>query len=260
MQMINSFNSIYEKLHISILSQGYPLLDQIDSLFYNILEDSEISKINQEVLKLFSQISFSIIILIVTIILFKNLILSIQNKEKENVYSILLKIAALYIISNNSEFILKYLLEIFNIFNEIILDFGKNIIKKEISFKNLSNILTKLKIKNNDLFSIEGIINMAICYGTINIIINMSVKYVVFNLFIVLAPIMVLFYYSETTKRISIRWFKNIVYFLISQLLIKVILIFPIMYGKDDLILRVIILGVLYLFYKIDMYLKEIIL
>lgn len=259
MQILNQFNAIYEKLYVSILNQGYPLLDTIDGLFYDIIKNNRISKMNTELINLFSKISFSIVIFIVTLSVFKYFILSIENKEKENLLYILIKIAIVYIISNNSKFIIDYIINIFSIFNDLILEFGHDVLNKDISFKSLVDILTMFKVSNNDLFSIEGIINMAICYGTINFIISMSVKYVVFNLFIVISPIMLLFFYSGSTQKIASIWLRNIIYFMFSQVLIKIILVFPIMYGENDIILRIIVLGVLYLFYRIDMYIKELV-
>ena len=125
--------------------------------------------------------------------------------------------------------------------------FCKEFVKKDLNFTTLKENIYNIKgIEKSDFLSVLGLIKGMISFGSISMLITLSIRYVTVILLILISPIAILALCSDSTSGFSKMWFK-------------LILIIPITY-KDtkSSIYKVIILGSLYLLYKLNSFINNI--
>ncbi len=259
--IVGNLNLLSEKIFKVLEAEVYEILDKIINITPDIL--------NNEPLKtLFvSNKSNGIIMIANALILFYVLhyivlqMISIYNgKNIENVYQFIFKIIVIGILVNNSHFICEIILKIFNSLSYGVDIFCKEFVKKDLNFTTLKENIYNIKgIEKSDFLSVLGLIKGMISFGSISMLITLSIRYVTVILLILISPIAILALCSDSTSGFSKMWFKTLLINLSMQIFIKLILIIPITY-KDtkSSIYKVIILGSLYLLYKLNSFINNI--
>lgn len=259
--VISNLNMLSEKVFKVLEREVYETLDIIIDITPEIL--------NKEPLKsLFSKGDINGIIIIANALILLYIlhyiitqIISIYNgKNIENIYQFLLKVIIIGILVNNSHFICEIILKVFNGLSNGINIFCKSFIKKDITFTVLKESIYQIKgIDKSDFVSIEGLIKGMISFGSISALITLSIRYVTVILLILISPIALICLCSNTTKDITKVWFKMLFINLSIELFVKLIILIPIVY-KDtkSTIYKVILLGTLYLLYKINSFVEKI--
>lgn len=259
--VISNLNMLSEKVFKVLEREVYETLDIIIDITPEIL--------NKEPLKsLFSKGDINGIIIIANaLILFYILhyiitqIVTIYNGKKiENIYQFLFKVIIIGILVNNSHFIYEMILKIFNGLSNAIDIFCKSFAKKDVTFSILKESIYQIKgIDKSDFVSIEGLIKSMISFSSISVLITFSIRYVTVILLILISPIAIICLCSNSTKGITKVWLKTIFINLSIQLFVKLIILIPVVY-KDtkSSLYKVILLGSLYLLYKINSFVEKI--
>ena len=259
--IISNLNLLSNKIFKILEKEVYATLDNIINITPDIL--------NKEPLKtIFTKEETNGVILIVNaLILFYILhfiisqIISIYNgKNIENIYQFIIKIIIIGILVNNSYFICELILKVFNGLSNAIDIFCKNFIDKDITFSVLKENIYKLKdIDKSDLISIEGLIKSTLSLSSVSILITLSIRYVTVILLLLISPIAIICLCSNITSGFSKIWFKTLFINLSMQIFIKLVILIPIVY-KDtkSSMYKVILLGSLYLLYKINSFISSI--
>lgn len=259
--IISNLNLLSEKLFKILEKEVYTTLDNIINITPDIL--------NNEPLKtLFTKDEINGIVIIANaLILFYVLhfvitqAISIYNgKNIENIYHFIIKVIIIGILVNNSHFICELILRLFSGISNAIDIFCKSLIGKDITFSVLKENIYKLdNINKSDLISIEGLIKSTLSFSSISILITLAIRYVTVILLILISPIAIICLCSDITSGFSKMWFKTLFINLSTQLFIKLVILVPIVY-KDtkSSMYKVILLGSLYLLYKINSFISNI--
>ena len=259
--VISNLNIFSEKVFKVLEKELYEKLDNILNITPDIL--------GKEPLKyLFTEGEINGIIIIANaLILFYVLhyiitqIISIYNgKSIENIYQFLIKIVIIGILVNNSYFICELILKIFNGISNGIDIFCKGVVNKDITFTVLKNKIYDINgIEKSDFISVEGILKSMISIGSVSLLITLSIRYVTIILLLLISPIAIIALCSNFTSGFSKMWLKTLFINLSMQIFIKLIILIPIVY-KDtkSSIYKVILLGSLYLLYKINSFIGNI--
>lgn len=259
--ILSNLNLLSDKVFKILEKEIYTTLDSIIDITPDIL--------SKEPLKtLFAKNDINGIILIAnTLILFYIIhyiitqIISIYNgKNIENIYQFIIKIIIVGIFVNNSHFVCELILKTFNGISNAVDVFCKNFVGKDINFSVLKENIYKLKnIEKSDIVSIEGLIKSILSFSSISILMTLAIRYVTVILLILISPIAVICLCSSSTSGFSKMWFKTLFINLSMQIFIKLIILVPIVY-KDtkSSMYKVILIGSLYLLYKINTFISGI--
>ncbi|MEG0073766.1 MAG: hypothetical protein RR922_04750 [Clostridia bacterium] len=260
MEILNSFNSIYEKLLLAVEKQIFPQIDQLMKAYYNILNnDSNISKNITKINDVFNMLCFSLVIFILTYYIAQNITSLYNGENRENIFKLFIKLICVYIIASNSMFIFKTFINIFDIISQYISIEGEKIIGCALEFKSLSSKISLLDTSAKDLFSLDGLIMSIVCYGAVNLLVACSVRYVCMLLCMIISPIVMMSVSIKQWRFIGIKYVKLIFILFISPIIMQTLLILPLMFkDNNDALYKIVLLGTLQILYKIENYIKEI--
>lgn len=259
--ILNNLNIVGEKLFKSVESQVYTTLDNILNISADIFKVEPLKtltsggNLNGIVL-----ISNALIIFYVVYFVLLQFINSYNGNEIKNPYKYIFKLIIVAILVNNSYFICKEILNVFDGVNESINLFGKELVGSNLSFESLKMKIMEIdKYLSNDLVSLNGVIKTAISFGSLTVLLNLSVRYVTLILLILISPLAILTLSSNLSSGIFFTWLKSFIINLVVQIFVKLIFIIPLIYKDvDDIIYKIILVGSIYLIYRINSFVKEI--
>ncbi len=259
--ILNNLNTVGEKLFKSVESQVYNTLDNILNVSVNIFKVEPLKtltsggNLNGIVL-----IANALIVFYIVYFVLLQFINSYNGNEIKNPYKYIFKLIIVAILINNSYFICKEILSIFDGINDSIGLFGKELTGSKLSFESLKvKIMEMDKYLSDDLVSLNGVIKTAISFGSLTVLLNLSVRYVTLILLILISPFAILTLSSNLSSGIFFTWLKSFIINLSVQTFVKLILIIPLMYKDvNDIIYKIILVGSIYLIYKINNFVKEI--
>lgn len=258
--IINSLNLISEKLFKSVEGEVYTTLDKIVNISPKILRSEPLkdiffeNKISGIVL-----IANSLIMFYITYYIFTQLVSLYNGNTAENVYIFIIKLVVISILVNNSYFICEVILDITSEITNVIEIYGKDISKQEISFSNLKEKILSIKdFMKNDLLSLDGLIKGVISFGAITILINFSIRYVTVIFLIIIFPLSLITLISNITSGIFKSYFKLLIITLLTQIIVKLVILIPLMYKDvDSIMYKIILVGSIYIIYRINTFVKE---
>ena len=257
--ILNNLNVVFEKLFKSVEEQVYTTLDQIVTISPKILKEEPLSYLIDSTNNGLVLIANSIVIFFIIYFAFTQIINLYYGDNVENAYKFIIKITIIMIIVNNSYEICDEILNLINIITETFDDFFYTLTKKNIGFESLkNNINTVQDFLNNDIVSLNGIIQGMLSFGIISILINFAIRYVTVIFLILVSPLAVACSSSNISKGIFISWIKIFIVNLFVQIIVKIIILIPLMFKDvNSLMYKVIVIGSIYLIYKVDMFVKE---
>ncbi len=164
------------------------------------------------------------------------------------------------VLATNSFFLCDTVLSLNNAFTESIKIAGKQITNKEINFKAFNEIVINLEEHmEKDNVSLDGIIKGFISFGAITLVINYAVRYVTIIFGIIISPLAIMFACSDVTKGIFKSWIRMMIINLCFQWIVLVLLIIPISFKEQSGDwFKIIIVGTIYLLYKMNQFIQEI--
>lgn len=256
--ILDSLNIVLEKIYSSVESNVYKLLDKLTTISPNIL--------NQEPLKQIFKDDSGIIFVAISLFLFyvlqyviMKLIAMYNGRNPENAFKFTLRVILTIVLVSSSEYICKMVLEINEMFTEIITSVGENISKHEISFIGFSEVITDLEeYMGKDNLGIDGLIKGFISFGAVTLLIQYSVRYVTIIFCILVMPFAIMLSITNTTRGIFYSWIKLCIINLSQQWIVKLLLIIPLSFKNIETdIFKIIVLGTIYLLYKLNVFSKE---
>lgn len=259
--IITNINIVLEKIYSSIDGKVYNLLDDLCVISTDIITKNPLNKIfidgsdkGMEVIA-FSLISCYVISLMV------EYMMSMYNGNKpSSIYKRVIKIIICSVFMSSSIYICKVVININYIFTEMIADIGETLVGEKICFESFKEKITDLnEYMNQDFVSLDGIIKGFVSFGTITLLINYASRYVTIIFIILTSPIAIMFSASNLTRGIFKAWIKTGITNLFIQWITMFILIVPLAFNEiGTTIYKVIIVGTIYLMYRINSFSREI--
>lgn len=256
--IIDSLNVLLEKIYSSVESNVYDLLDKLTTISPNILKQEPLKQIFKDDNGIIFVASSLFLFYILQYVIMK-LVAMYNGKNPENIFKFTLRVILTIALISSSEYLCKTVLEINEMFTEIITSVGKNISKNEISFVGFSEVITDLEeYMEKDNLGIDGLIKGFISFGSITLLIQYSVRYVTIIFCILVMPFAIMLSITSTTRGVFHSWIKLCIVNLCQQWIVKLLLIIPLSFKNIDTdIFKVIVLGTIYLLYKINVFSKE---
>lgn len=258
--ILNSINTILEKIFKSTEGEVFKKLDEILIIDSKILYKEPLNtlyiKAESEGLILLCS-SFILFFCIYYLIL--RMVALYNGESVENIYRYVLRIIICVICSFSSVFICEQILNLNGLLTEIICSIGKDLTGEKICFEGLKEIILNLSdYMSEDAISVDGIIKGVISFGALTILINFSIRYVTVIFLIFVSPIVIMFASSSTTYGIFKSWTKMFAINLLVQNIVILILILPLSFKKiDNDLYKLILVGSIYLIYRINSFSKE---
>ena len=258
--IINSLNVISQKLFNAVETQIYQALDNIINISPKILTQEPLKniffkdKINGIILIANSFILFYIVYFILI-----QLISIYNGKQIPNIYFFIVKVIVITLIVNNSYFLCELSLEFIDALTDAISMYGKDIAGQNICFESLKETILSIDdLIKSELISLNGLIKGVISFGIVTILINFSIRYVTIIFLIIVSPFAIMSNIADITGGLFKSWIRMYTSNLFMQIVIKLILIIPLMYkDKNSVMYKIILVGSIYLIYRVAEFTKE---
>lgn len=261
--IIDTINSIFEKLFASIDNNLYSALDNITLINSDILNDKTFEKIfGTSTSNGILIIANSLLIGFILYYSIKYLLSHITYHQVEHPFSFIIKLIIFGIFMNYSFSIIKIIIDLNYNITLAIQNLGENIFNCQISFSELiTKINTNISIETSsiDIFSIDGIIKGTLSFSLLNLILSYSFRYIMIKLFILLSPFAFLSLCLDTTSWFFKSWIKNLFSLLFIQIIIYLILLllFSFDFSNSNILNKFIYIGGLYSLIKANSFVRE---
>lgn len=258
--ILNSINTIAEKIFKSVEGEVFKGLDELLIINEKILDKEPLKtlfvKADGEGLMVLAM-SFVIFFLVYYII--ARTIAMYNGENVDNILKYVLRIVICVVCSASSLFLLEQILNINGLLTEVIANIGKDLTSEKICFESLREMVINLdEYMTEEALSIDGIIKGVISFGATTILINFSIRYVTLIFLILISPIAIMFAASSATYGIFKGWLKMLCGNLLIQNIVIVILMIPLSVKKvNNDLFKIILVGSIYLLYRINNFSKE---
>lgn len=258
--ILNSINIIAEKIFKSVEGEVFEKLDNLLILDTKILKQEPLKTLfidaKDEGLIVLST-AFIIFFFIYYILV--RLISMYNGEDTENIFKYILRIIICVICSICSPFICEQILLLNGMLTDVIASVGQTLVKEEICFEALREVVINLdSYMQSDALSIDGIIKGVISFGATAILISFSIRYVTVIFLIMVSPLAIMFISSSATYGIFKSWIKMLLTNLFVQNIVVIILMFPLVIkGANSDMFKIVLLGSIYLLYKINNFTKD---
>lgn len=259
--ILNNLNIIAEKLFKSVETQVFKTLDDIVIIGTDILKTEPLkniffeSKVNGLII-----IANSLILFFFIYYVLSNLIIMYNGNKVSNMYSFVIRIIFVTILVNSSYYICEQVLNILELFTNSIDIFAKDLAGQSVSFVNLKETIISINdFMKSDVLSLDGIIKGMISFGAISVLINFSIRYVTVIFLVIISPFALVSLASDLSVEFFKTWIKLFFTNLLVQIVVKLFILIPLMYKHTNSVMyKIILVGTIYLIYKINNFSKEI--
>ena len=261
--IINTINTIFDKIFSSIDKNLYEILDDLTFVNSDILEEKYFEKI------LGTSTSNGILLianaLIIGFLLYfgiKYLFSNFTYSKIEHPMQFIFKIIIYAILMNSSYFIIEQILNFNYNICLAIRNLGEDLFKQEICFNNLITSINKnLEIGKGsfDIFSIDGLIKGTLTISLLNLVLSYAFRYIMIKVFIILSPFAFISLCLQNTSWFFKSWYRNLFSLLIIQIIVAIVILilFSITYSKNDLLTKFIYIGGIYALIKANSFARE---
>ena len=188
--IINSLNTVSEKLFKSIEGEVYSRIDDLVNITPKIFKEQPLKEIFfQDKINLLVLIANSLILFyIIYFVILK--IISIYNGNKsQSVYIFVLKLIIVAALVNSSYYLCQEIINLVSLFTDCIDGVLEDIAGQTINFENLNESILKIDdLMKSDMLSLDGVIKGVISFGSISILINFAIRYVTIIFLIIVSP------------------------------------------------------------------------
>ena len=261
--VFNSINDVFSKIFYSIDENIYNTLDDITFINLEIIENSKINKIignnsSEGILLICNALILGIVLYYSINYLISHLTLSRVEKPSQFIF----KLIIFSILMNGSIWICMQIVDIVSIVTNSIRQIGESLFKESICFSNFIEIINeKIYVEENlNIFSFDGVIKSFVTVGFMNLIFSNSLRYIMIQVFIIISPFGFMCLISGKTEYFFKRWLICFLSLLVEQILISVILILAFSLEKniDDIIVKLLYVGIIYALIKANTYMNQI--
>ena len=261
--IIDTINTIFEKLFASINNNLYSALDHITFINSDILKDDTFEKIfGTSTSNGILLIANSLLLGFIVYYSIRLLMSHVTYHQVERPFSFIIKLIVFGIFMNYSFSIVQIILDLTANITLAIQDLGKNIFNSPISFSELINkINTYVTIENSsiDIFSIDGFIRGTLSLSLLNLIFSYSFRYIMVKIFILLSPFAFLSLCLDSTSWFFKTWLKNLFSLLFIQIIVYLVLliVFSIDFSSSNILNKFIYIGGMYALIKANSFVRE---
>ena len=258
--IINAINIIAEKIFKSVEGEVFKGLDNFLIINQEILDKEPLKtlfvKSDGEGLIV---LAMSFVIFFFVYYIIARMMAMYNGENVDNIFKYILRIIICVICSASSFFILEQVLNINGLLTEVIMSIGKDLTSENICFESLREVIVDLdKYMSEELLSIDGIIKGVISFGATTILITFAIRYVTIIFLSIVSPITIMFAASSSTYGIFKSWIKMFLGTLLVQNIVVVILMIPLTVKNiDSDLFKIILVGTIYLLYRINNFSKE---
>lgn len=261
--IIDSINTIFEKLFSSIDNQLYGVLDKITFINSDILNDKYFENIFGTSAKNgILLIANSLLLAFIIYYAIKHFLAYYTYSQTEKPFQFIFKLIIYGICMNFSFFIMNQFLEINSNITLAIKALGQSLFNKNICFSELiTNINTSISIdvSSIDVFSIDGLIKGTLSVSLLNLVFSYSFRYILVKIFILLSPFAFLSLCTYSTSWFFKAWFKNLFSLLFIQIIVALVLVvlFSMDYSSSNLFSKFIYIGGFYVLLKANSFVRD---
>lgn len=258
--IINAINTIADKIFKSVEGEVFKGLDDLLIINEKILYKEPLKTLfitsDKEGLIMLT-LSFVIFFLVYYVI--TRILAMYSGENVDNVFKYMLRVIVCVICSVCSLFLCEQILNINGILTEIISNIGDDLTGQEICFKSLRELVLNLdEYMSEEALSIDGIIKGIISFGATTILITFAIRYVTIIFLILVSPIAIMFATSSATYGIFKSWTKMFCGNLLMQNIVVIVLMIPLSVREvDNNLFKIILVGSIYLLYRINNFSKE---
>ena len=258
--IINAINIIAEKIFKSVEAEVFKGLDDLLIINQDILDKEPLKMLfvkSDEQGLIVLAMSFVIFFLVYYIIV--RMIAMYNGENVDNIFKYMLRIIVCVICSTSSLFILEQVLNINGLLTESITSIGKDLTGEKICFESLRELVLNLdEYMSEEALSIDGIIKGVISFGATTMLITFAIRYVTIIFLSIVSPIAIMFAASTSTYGIFKNWVKMFLGNLFVQNIVVIILMIPLsVRDVDNDLFKIILVGSIYLLYRINNFSKE---
>lgn len=261
--IINTINTIFDKIFSSIDKSLYEILDDLVFVGPDILKDKHFGKLLGEsasngIILIANALLIGFLLYFAAKFLFSNL----TYARIESPIQFIFKIIIFAILMNSSYFIIQQALSINYNLCSAIRDLGKDILKQDICFSNLINTINEnLEIEKGtfDILSIDGLIKGTLSVSLLNLVLSYAFRYIMIKVFVLLSPFAILSLCLENTSWFFRSWCRNLFSLLFIQIIVAIVIVilFSTNYSSKDLVSKFIYIGGIYVLIKANSFVRE---
>lgn len=253
--IMQSINEIFSNIFSSIDNNIYEILDKITFIDTGIIEKENFIKLLCEngILLVCNALVLGIVIFYVCSYLFSHITYSKVQSPMQFLFKSIIFVA----IMNSSYWICTQIISINSLVTEAICDIGKSLFGEDISFINfITKINDSIYLSDIDVISFNGIIKFFSTVGFMNLIFTYSLRYVMIQVFVLIFPFSILCLINLKTEWIFKSLMKAFIFLLLEQVLIAIILVleFSFSFLDNDIMSKVIYIGIIYALMKANTY------
>lgn len=259
--IINSLNSVSEKLFKSIESEVYTYIDKLVGITPDIFKDEPLKKIfSQDSVNSIILIANSFVLFYIIFFVIQKLISMYNGEKSQNVYGFIIKLIIVGALVNSSFLICKEIINLTSLLSNCIDGLIQDVCGKSATFENLKESILKIEdLTKSDVLSLNGVIKGVISFGSISILINFGIRYVTIIFLIITSPFAFVTLSSEATVGIFKTWMKSFFVSLMTQIVVKIVIFIPLLYKKtNSMMYKIVLVGSIYIIYKINNFTKQI--
>lgn len=251
--IINNINSIFGKFYSSIVNDGFDLLDKITGLDSKLLNVNTLKLIKDNINSI-NAIVISLLGGLCIFFILKYIISIYSDTYVLNIYYLIIRTIIVCIICTNSIYICSTILDIHSQLYQGTIKCLEDISKCNIQYKFLKEDIDTLEdfFKSTNKVGIKGIKDSILCTYIILLVVNFSCRYIVVILCVILSPFSLMFLISDKTIKYTILWFKTFILALFLETINIIIIFIPITSNKDKELYPVILLGSMFVMYKVN--------
>lgn len=261
--IINTINSIFEKILSSIDNNLYSVLDDMTFINSDILNDNYFEKIfGTSTTNGILLIANSLLLGIIIYFAIKFFLSYYTYNPIERPYSFILKLIIYGICMNFSYFIIEQILDINSYITLAIRDLGNHLFGKSICFSELiNNINSNISISGNsiDIFSLDGLLKTTLSMSLLGLVFSYSFRYIMIKIFILISPFAILSSASNQLSWFFKSWIRNLFSLLFIQIIVALVLLilFSMDYSSGNLFTKFTYIGGIYALIKANSFVKE---
>ncbi len=258
--IINAINVIAEKIFKSVEGEVFKGLDDLLIINHEILGKEPLKTLfvkgDSEGLIV---LAMSFVIFFLGYYIIARMLAMYNGENVDNIFKYMLRIIICVICSMSTFFILEQILNINGLLTEALTSIGKDLTGEKICFESLREVVLNLdKYMSEEALSIDGIIKGVISFGATTILITFAIRYVTIIFLCVVSPIVIMFAASGATYGIFKSWIKMFLGNLFIQNVVVIILMIPLaVRDVDSDLFKIILVGSIYLLYRINNFSKE---
>jgi len=252
--IISVINTLAQNIFSAVDGELFDILDSLVMINKDILLTEPIEKLS------FKSEDNSIILLALTFITMfaiffgiKRLINMYNAGSTKDTTKFVLRVVICTIFMMSSYFLIETVLDINELFGDVLKNIGREITDKEISFVTLKETILELeKDMTDSAISLDGVIKGMVSFGVVSLVFTFAIRYVTVIFLILISPIAIMLAINDSTFGIFVKWCKMFITNLFIQNAVILVITIPLcIEDVDSVMFKVILVGSIYILYKI---------